>query len=122
VTAVTASSTQDDHWTSQREELLLLRARLIGATVPRPASDLDGAPAGPGDTDHVSMLEQRELDAALEAMEQRELARVERALGRIDAGTYGTCASCGGAIHIERLDAVPTAVTCVGCLDPELSR
>jgi len=37
------------------------------------------------------------------------------ALARIDAGTYGSCERCGGAIAPERLEALPTATLCVPC-------
>ena len=49
--------------------------------------------------------------AALERIE-RELARVDDALARIDAGTYGTCTACGEQINPERLRADPTAHQC----------
>jgi RNA polymerase-binding transcription factor DksA len=50
------------------------------------------------------------LDAA-----RRAVAGLDEAEGRIDAGTYGRCASCGGPIPDERLAARPTASTCVAC-------
>jgi RNA polymerase-binding protein DksA len=43
------------------------------------------------------------------------LAEIDRALDRIDEGTYGTCADCGGSIPVERLLAVPATDVCVGC-------
>lgn len=48
---------------------------------------------------------------ALERIE-RELAGVDDALARIDAGTYGKCEACGEAINPERLRADPTARLC----------
>ena len=44
---------------------------------------------------------------ALRERAQRELAAVDAALGRIDAGTYGRCTRCGRPIDPERLDALP---------------
>ena len=43
------------------------------------------------------------------------LAEIEAALGRLDDGTYGTCARCGEPIAPARLEARPTALTCVAC-------
>ena len=43
------------------------------------------------------------------------LRDIEYALSRVDAGTYGSCEVCGGAIPVERLEAVPHATACVGC-------
>lgn len=39
-------------------------------------------------------------------------ADVNKALSRVEAGTYGTCEVCGEAIELERLEADPAAVTC----------
>ena len=43
------------------------------------------------------------------------LEDVERALGRIDDGTYGTCEACGRQIPFERLEAIPHTRSCVAC-------
>jgi DnaK suppressor protein len=40
---------------------------------------------------------------------------IDDALDRIEAGTYGRCASCGNPIPEERLEAVPWAALCVPC-------
>lgn len=45
----------------------------------------------------------------------RELAEVDAALGRIAQGSYGTCASCGGQLGLQRLRAIPEARFCLGC-------
>ena len=46
---------------------------------------------------------------------ERTLEEVEAALARIDAGTYGACTGCGGAIPAERLELRPYAAACVAC-------
>lgn len=40
---------------------------------------------------------------------------VNRALGKMDAGTYGTCERCGNPIPPERLEALPWAILCIDC-------
>jgi hypothetical protein len=49
------------------------------------------------------------------AMLQRNLAEIDAALHRIDAGTYGQCVRCGAAIPEERLELRPFAGDCVRC-------
>jgi DnaK suppressor protein len=45
-----------------------------------------------------------------------ELLRdVEDAVAKVDAGTYGVCESCGGAIGEARLEAMPSARRCISC-------
>ncbi|HSN18976.1 MAG TPA: TraR/DksA family transcriptional regulator [Gammaproteobacteria bacterium] len=47
--------------------------------------------------------------------DRAELADVEQALARIDAGTYGMCCDCGRPIGRRRLEAYPTAKRCRDC-------
>ena len=44
-----------------------------------------------------------------------QLAEVQRALDRLDAGTYGVCVTCGRSIPSARLMARPAADRCVAC-------
>jgi RNA polymerase-binding protein DksA len=55
----------------------------------------------------------RELDEGLEENADHILEEIERALHRIDDGTYGMCIACGRPIGEERLDAVPYATLCI---------
>jgi DnaK suppressor protein len=41
--------------------------------------------------------------------------QVERALERLDLGTYGQCEVCRKPISPERLEAFPAATCCVSC-------
>ena len=67
-----------------------------------------------GLTDVDSVLE-RELAEAGAARAREAMADIEHALGRLDAGTYGSCEECGAAIPFERLEAIPAARFCVAC-------
>ena len=44
-----------------------------------------------------------------------QLAEVQRALLKIDQGTYGQCDNCGKPIGRERLEALPYTTLCVDC-------
>lgn len=65
--------------------------------------------------DEAQSEEEQERIALVGAAETAELARVDGALARIEAGTYGKCASCGERIEPRRLDANPYAVQCADC-------
>lgn len=57
-------------------------------------------------------------DESLEGVDdvlRSEIAQIRRALLRIDGGTYGTCANCGGEIARDRLRARPIATRCIKC-------
>jgi len=61
-------------------------------------------------------FERAQVQGLLEAARE-EIAELDRAEARLDAGTYGVCARCGTAIGRERLDALPAATTCITCAD-----
>ncbi len=46
---------------------------------------------------------------------ERAREEVLEALDLIDDGTYGACKSCGDAIPVERLEALPHSTSCAGC-------
>jgi len=48
-----------------------------------------------------------------------QLRDVERALRKIEDGTYGLCERCGQPIGIERLEALPYSTLCVSCKQKE---
>ena len=49
----------------------------------------------------------------LAAQLRGELEEIERAMAKIEDGTYGRCETCGEAIPAPRLEAVPTARFCI---------
>jgi len=54
-------------------------------------------------------------DMALLQNAERLLEQVRDALGRLDAGTYGKCESCGEPIDPARLEALPYLTLCLRC-------
>ncbi|GAA2043942.1 TraR/DksA C4-type zinc finger protein [Agromyces tropicus] len=46
---------------------------------------------------------------------EHELDDVDRALARIEDGSYGVCERCGAKITVGRLEARPTATLCIDC-------
>nr|WP_231121809.1 TraR/DksA C4-type zinc finger protein [Motilibacter peucedani] len=59
-------------------------------------------------------FERAQLSALLEQSRAR-LLELDAALARVEAGTYGTCEVCGQPVAAGRLEARPTARTCVSC-------
>jgi len=83
--------------------------RLLLASRDEQATILDELTAAAG-TDALD--EHAEVSAAFA---RNLLETVEKALARIDDGSYGTCASCGEAIGLERLRALPQSQSCIAC-------
>ena len=72
---------------------------------------------GEGGTSNVD----RELDLVLSAQARAAVEEIDRALLKIDAGTYGRCERCGNEIPRARLEALPHAALCVACKSVGLS-
>ena len=71
--------------------------------------------AGDDQADAGAKAFEREHALALTQNAQDLLDQAERALARIDAGTYGVCEFCGQPIGKARLQAFPRATLCVTC-------
>lgn len=51
----------------------------------------------------------------LDERAKREIEAIDQVLTRIETGSYGRCDSCGKDIPAARLQAIPTATTCLPC-------
>jgi RNA polymerase-binding transcription factor DksA len=63
--------------------------------------------------DRAQVAGEKGENLTLAAALQDKLTLVNRALARIDDGSYGSCEVCGNPISAERLDAIPTAYRCI---------
>ncbi|MER7839914.1 TraR/DksA C4-type zinc finger protein [Streptomyces sp. NPDC096040] len=73
----------------------------------------DGAGDDQADTGTKNITREHELALAANAREMLE--QTERALEKLDAGTYGLCENCGNPIGKARMQAFPRATLCVEC-------
>ena len=80
----------------------------------------DGAGNDQADVGSTTFERDHEMSLANNAREM--LAQTERALLRIEAGTYGVCESCGEPIGKMRLMAFPRATLCLSCKQREERR
>ncbi|PPK95226.1 DnaK suppressor protein [Kineococcus xinjiangensis] len=74
-----------------------------------------GQGAGDDQVDHGAATSGREHEMTIANNERDLLEQTERALERLDNGTYGVCESCGNAVGKARLQAFPRATLCIGC-------
>jgi DnaK suppressor protein len=56
---------------------------------------------------------ERERDLSIENNVRDLLGKIDRALGRMEEGTYGTCSRCGRPIEKARLKALPYVDLCI---------
>jgi RNA polymerase-binding protein DksA len=74
--------------------------------------------SGEGDTLNV----ERERDLALSASATQAVEEIDRALRRMDTGSFGICERCGKKISVARLEALPFAALCIECKSREERR
>jgi len=94
-----------------RDELTRLRDGLDEDEV-----ELEGGGDDFSETDSGDMSQsifEREMDASVGEGIERRLGEVERALQKIEEGTYGICEDTGEEIPRGRLEAVPEAIRTV---------
>jgi DnaK suppressor protein len=65
------------------------------------------------DPEGQTIAYERSQTGALIRQAEQHLLEIDAALDRVDAGTYGTCETCGQPIAPARLEARPTARVCV---------
>jgi DnaK suppressor protein len=70
-----------------------------------------GKRIGDGTVEAISRLTEIGVGRNLE----ESLIRIERALAKLDEGTYGICDSCGQPIAPRRLEVMPDSVLCIDC-------
>ena len=103
-----------------RQQLLVMRASLLEQMRVQRGGVLGRAQAA---ADHferrqdssAQVATERELEFAIGERETGELAMIDAALARIEAGSYGDCTDCGVSISAARLQASPEAPRCIAC-------
>jgi DnaK suppressor protein len=80
----------------------------------------DSAGDDQADTGTKTLEREQEISLANGILER--ITQVERALERLDEGSYGWCEKCGNPIPVERLAAFPSATLCVTCKQLEERR
>jgi DnaK suppressor protein len=123
----------DDPWTSEElaeirgeleEQVRDLRAEIADAeaAIAELQRDRGGDGAGDDQADAGAKTFEREHEMSLANNSRDLLAQVQRALARLEVGTYGVCESCGNPIGKDRLLAAPRATLCMACKQREERR
>jgi DnaK suppressor protein len=79
---------------------------------------VEAARRSPLDADFAEQARQLAGQDALGGIEETKMHEsndIRTTLNRIEDGSYGLCSKCGAAINPARLEALPTATTCIKC-------
>lgn len=74
-----------------------------------------GDTAGDDQADSGTKTAERDTAQSLLRSILDRRAQFERALTRLEEGTYGFCEGCSAPIPVERLEIFPSATSCVAC-------
>lgn len=70
---------------------------------------------GAADEDNATEVADFNDRVSLEGNLEQNLQEVNKALKRIEEGKYGSCEKCGKEISKKRLEAFPSASSCMEC-------
>jgi DnaK suppressor protein len=99
---------------AERVELEEQLATLEENTFAASQSDMSGEVAFDDETaDAGTATFERERDLSIENNVRDLLAKIDRAVRRMDAGTYGLCDRCGKPIEKARIKALPYVDLCI---------
>jgi DnaK suppressor protein len=103
-----------------RQQLQALRAALLAQIADqrggsRSRADVAADHFMHAEDSHAQVTSARDLEFAINEHETAELAELELALLRLDAGTYGVCIDCAAVIPAARLKAKPEVQRCLPC-------
>lgn len=93
------------------EEVREAAGRLSAGAKEAAERELSSADQHPAELATETM--ERELDQTVVLHAEAELAEIDAALARLDAGAYGRCEECSGEISEARLEALPAARYCL---------
>jgi DnaK suppressor protein len=92
-----------------RQKLLRWRVELLREANGTLASLSEGGISEPDITDRASVETDRALELRTRDRARKLIAKIDQALARIEAGTYGFCEETGELIGLKRLEARPIA-------------
>ncbi len=97
---------------------LLHRRRTILVTARRAQSELEalrGAERDPEFEEGAQSEHEQYTLSLLGEVQRRQVAMIDAALARIEAGEYGVCVDCESEIDPKRLQVLPFALLCTEC-------
>lgn len=98
----------------EREELEKQFVEIEQSSFGTPQSEISGEVSFDEEyADSGSFTFERERDLSLSNNIRDLMEKIDRALGRIESGTYGLCERCGRPIEKPRIKALPYASLCI---------
>ena len=99
-----------------RKDLMELKEKITSGALEVGDRDLSSDREDLLDSGDVATVElNQSFKIRLREREEKLMRKIDAALARIDAGSYGTCEECGEEIEVKRLAARPVTTLCIDC-------
>ncbi len=101
----------------EKKQQTIEQLQSIGSKVAGTDGDFEACLPQYGDSmeDNANEVADYAKNLSLEKDLEKELHDIEKAMAKIEDGTYGVCSHCGKDIEIERLKIRPESGSCVEC-------
>jgi DnaK suppressor protein len=98
---------------SKRKEIIRRAQQTLDEDMSLDADDL------PDEMDLASSEYLQSFTFRLRGREKVFLEKIQKALDKIDEGSFGVCEECGGPIAARRLEARPETTLCIRCKEDQ---
>jgi DnaK suppressor protein len=99
--------------TEKRDEIVKKAKQTLEEDMALDANDL------PDEMDLASSEYLQSFTFRLRGREKAFLEKIQKALAKIDEGTFGVCEECGEEISLKRLEARPETTLCIKCKEDQ---
>jgi DnaK suppressor protein len=99
--------------TEKRDEIVKKAKQTLDEDMALDANDL------PDEMDLASSEYLQSFTFRLRGREKAFLDKIEKALAKIEDGSFGTCEECGEEIQLKRLEARPETTLCIRCKEDQ---
>lgn len=105
-----------------RDLLLTQRAEILNKADSFKSESAIGT-TGQGDEGDLAVSElSLSMTLRLQERQAQLLQKIDRALGKIEEGSFGLCEQCDEPLNIARLKARPVATLCIACKEEQENR
>ena len=98
---------------AKRDEIIKKAKQTLTEDMMLDASDL------PDEMDLASSEYLQSFTFRLRGREKAFLDKIQKAIEKIDSGTFGVCDDCGDKISVKRLEARPETTLCIRCKEDQ---
>jgi len=102
-----------------RELLEQRRAALESGAADTVGEMTDDDETFPDPNDRATLESDRNFTLRIRDRERKLITKIEKAMQRIDDGSFGVCEACGCEISTRRLEARPVTTLCIECKEEQ---